>query len=80
MPTRHMDMAILLVLKTTTILVLKTTTILVPKPTISLVANTTRVLIEAAMETETTVPWLFVPVSIGWTGCGIYLGGRDIGR
>ena len=83
MPTRHMDMAILLVLKTTTILVLKTTTILVPKSTISLVANTTRVLIEAAMEMETTVPWLFVRVSIGSTGwgfTGIYLGGRDIGR
>jgi len=53
MPTRHMDMAILL-LKTTTILVLQTTTILVPKSTISLVANTTRALIEAAMEMETT--------------------------
>lgn len=71
MPTRHMDMAILLVLQTTTILV--------PKSTISLVANTTRALIEA-MEMETTVPWLFVRVSIGSTGCGIYLGGKDIGR
>ena len=79
MPTRHMDMAILL-LKTTTILVLQTTTILVPKSTISLVANTTRALIEAAMEMETTVPWLFVRVSIGSTGCGIYLGRKDIGR
>lgn len=69
MPTRHMDMAILLVLKTTTILVLKTTTILVPKSTISLVANTTRVLIEAAMEMETTVLWLcqLVGPDVGFT-------------
>ena len=77
MATRHMDTAILLVLKTTTILVLQTTTIPVPKSTISLVANTTRALIEA-MEMETTVPWLFVRDSfdriwiyrdlLGWKG------------